>query len=157
MASIQYIQGNLFNALFQTELGRRIIVPHVCNSSRQWCAGFVLGISKNFAVAEKKYRNWRKWRGLKLGTTQFVEVAPSTVVANMIAQDNTESNNGIPLSYASLVKCMEDVAKYAVKNKMEIFCPKFGSGIACGSWPFIEQLIQEVWMARGINTTVFYL
>jgi hypothetical protein len=30
-------------------------------------------------------------------------------------------------------------------EKVEIHCPKFGSGLAGGNWAFIEDLIEDIW------------
>lgn len=85
MAMIQYIKGDLFAALFQTEWERNILIPHVCNNKKVFGAGFVIPLKKHFPIVEKKYLTFRRFLGTKLGTTQFVEVGPATFVANMIA------------------------------------------------------------------------
>lgn len=40
-------------------------------------------------------------------------------------------------------------------NKMSIHCPKFGSLRAGGNWEFILELINETWVDRGINVTIY--
>jgi hypothetical protein len=67
----------------------------------------------------------------------------------MIAQNGVISrNNSRPLNYEALVKCMSnvrDTINSLDKEKIEIHCPKFGSGLAGGNWVFIEQLIEDMW------------
>jgi hypothetical protein len=71
------------------------------------------------------------------------------IFANMIAQNGTISqNNPRPLNYEALVKCMVDVRNYiqsSDKDKVQIHCPKFGSGLAGGNWSFIKDIIDDVW------------
>jgi hypothetical protein len=31
------------------------------------------------------------------------------------------------------------------QEKVEIHCPKFGSGLAGGNWDFISNLIEDIW------------
>jgi hypothetical protein len=75
-------------------------------------------------------------------------------IANMIAQNGVRSqNNNRPLNYYGLVKSMVSLAYYIDNNtgflnkteKVEIHCPKFGSGLAGGNWAFIEDLIEDIW------------
>ena len=43
---------------------------------------------------------------------------------------------------------MSDVRNYISNlgaDKIEIHCPKFGSGLAGGDWKFIEYLINDIW------------
>jgi len=77
-----------------------------------------------------------------------------------------------PLQYAALGACMIQVVKrnHMAGNRgqfdpgydgerhnfFEIWCPKFGSGLAGGSWPHIEEMIRETWVESfGIDVTVF--
>ena len=36
-------------------------------------------------------------------------------------------------------------------DKIEIHCPKFGSGLAGGNWHFIENLIEDIWTAYFVT------
>jgi hypothetical protein len=69
----------------------------------------------------------------------------------MIAQNGLFSHdNPRPLNYAYLVKSMLQIKKYmttnyGVDNPIEIYSPKFGSGLAGGDWNFIENLIEDIW------------
>jgi len=58
---------------------------------------------------------------------------------------------------------MDSVAKFvkerndAREHPAQIICPAFGSGLAGGSWAFIEQLIHDCWIRLGIPVSVYYL
>lgn len=151
---IKYIEGDLFKGLSETE---RILLPHICNNRRAWGAGFVLPLGHNFPAARDAYLNWASSVTLnpfELGRTQFVEIKESLSVANMVAQTLGGKR---PLFYNHLAVCMEDVAQYAINSKSKIICPMFGSGLAGGDWNFIEKLIEDSWLKRGLNVTVYYL
>lgn len=102
-----------------------------------------------------------------LGQVQFVEVMPqrkvhdkwypSVVVCNMVAQ---KLGGKRPLYYTHLVQCMLTVRKFIGNISSEytgdtadafirIKCPMFGSGLAGGTWQFIEELIVDCWMRDG--------
>jgi hypothetical protein len=72
----------------------------------------------------------------------------------MIAQNGIRSpENNRPLNYLALVKSMNSLSQYIHTNtgfinkneKIEIHCPKFGSGLAGGNWNFITDLINDIW------------
>jgi hypothetical protein len=73
---------------------------------------------------------------------------------NMIAQNGIKNqSNPRPLNYFGLVKAMNNLSIFIsdyIKNsnkseKVEIHCPKFGSGLAGGDWNFISYLIDDIW------------
>ena len=158
LGTLTHRKGDLFAALSQNDSWTPIVVSHIVNNARQWGAGFVIPLGQFYPKAKEKYLSWSKTFGLRLGRTQIVNVSNSLVyVANMVAQDNTSvgPDFGRPLRYLALIECMKSVAKFSVGY--QIWCPKFGSGIAGGDWNFIEELIKEIWIAKGINVTVFTL
>jgi hypothetical protein len=177
---IDYIKGDLFQHLENKQFP--ILIPHCCNDSGFWAAGFVKAISKFSCIPENEYYRWHengqitrfnKVRQFCLGQVDYVQVqkSPFIFVANMIGQQGTVSNNNHkPIKYLSLAQCMDDVA-HTIKglnnyfrNKypdnfspIQIFSPKFGSGLAQGKWEVIEELINEIWIDRGIPVRVFVI
>lgn len=184
-AKIEYRKGDLFAALDEFIEATAhdmpgfhpgmVCVPHVCNDQGAWGAGFVMGLSKWWDEPEKQYKRWHenqvhKSQGFEKGGVQVIENDNGVYIANMIAQ----GLGGVkPLSYAALGACMYGVTKrmgdYYFKGEHDlcdldvdysyrIFCPKFGSGLAGGSWPHIEEMIQESWVDQfGIDVVVFTL
>ena len=60
--------------------------------------------------------------------------------------------NPRPFNYAALTYAMAYVKMYAKQYrkdnenlKVEIHCPKFGSGLAGGDWRFVSELIKDSW------------
>ena len=183
MAELKHRKGDLFEALDEFleeppqsgEADKAICVPHVCNDKGAWGAGFVLSLSKWWDHPETAYKEWHstgQWRRMafEMGRVQTLDSANNRVyVANMIAQ----TLGGVkPLRYAALGHCMYAVMKrlqgdycYGIDHpefdasehhELEIWCPKFGSGLAGGSWPHIEEMVRETWVDEfGVNVTVF--
>lgn len=176
-ATLHYQKGDIFAALDEFAKDRsdgaykgEILVPHVCNDQGAWGAGFVLGLSKWWDGPEEIYRNGNIGTHLScLGTTQVCN-QDNIWVVNMIAQ---VLGGAKPLRYAALGSCMHVAARRMNRRgvygecclgrddddpeySFRIWCPKFGSGLAGGSWAHIEEMIKETWVEQyGINVTVF--
>lgn len=142
--------------------GCSILMPHVCNNINLFGGGFAAAVANEFPIVKENFHLLGNQS--KLGYVQYVGALKNKthghqlVFANMIAQNRIiNQSNPRPLNYEALVKCMVDVRNYVnnfQKNndtKIEIHCPKFGSGLAGGNWSFIEQLIVDIWH----NFTIF--
>lgn len=155
-----------------------IIIPHVCNDLGLWGSGFVLAISRAFGeVPRLAYQHWHdgieygsdqlnsgQKNNIKmtdyfgLGEVQFVKIPEhKLVIANMIGQYKIRGSDEMrpPIRYGALASCMNHVANLALDAKAEIHCPKFGSDLAGGYWPVIQQMILEIWADLGIDVTVY--
>jgi len=154
---IKYVKGDLFAAVNDID---SFIIPHVVNTKGAWGAGFVIPLANHFPEAKDKYINLLKNIKIEekdlLGKTSFVALNKKkySLVANMFAQTLGGER---PLFYNSLSKCMDEVAKIAKCDNLEIHAPKFGSNLAGGNWDFIEQLIIDCWIKESINVTIYYL
>jgi hypothetical protein len=133
--------------------GSTVIIPHVCNNVGSFGGGFTGSIEKRFPLVSKNFELLGK--SPKLGYVQYVSVLKKEpyghelIFANMIAQNEVIGpRNKRPINYEALVRSMIDVRNYiknSSKEKIEIHCPKFGSGLAGGNWNFIENLIEDIW------------
>lgn len=147
--------------------GSTVIIPHVCNNINLFGAGFAAYLSNRYPVIKENFH--MLGNKAKLGYVQYITIKKDSIynyeliVANMIAQNQTiNKNNPRPLNYEALMKCMIDVRNMAkahyqkYNNKVEIYCPRFGSGLAGGNWNFIEDLILDIWqdipvLVYGLN------
>jgi hypothetical protein len=155
--SISVIKNNIFNLsknrISEKFSGCTVIIPHICNNIGVFGSGFCNAVRNAYPVVASNYELLGS--KIKLGYVQYVKVAEDSaykhelIFANMIAQNGVISrNNNRPLNYEALVKCMSnvrDTINSLDKEKIEIHCPKFGSGLAGGNWVFIEQLIEDMW------------
>jgi O-acetyl-ADP-ribose deacetylase (regulator of RNase III) len=174
MNEVKYVQGDLFSLLPYT-LPTTKIIAHVCNDVGAWGSGFVVPLGKKFPEAERAYREWaingqhhlaRPNSQFELGNYQLVKVngdipqadgtsSGPVYVANIIGQHSTitRSPSGTkPIRYSALATAMAHIGE---NWDAEIHCPKFGSGLAGGNWELIEELIKELWVAKGLLVTVY--
>lgn len=155
--TLRLVKSNIFEvtkSIVQSKhLGSTIVVPHVCNNIGLFGAGFAAAVKKAYPIVATNFE--LLGRKTKLGYVQYVSVMKDSkylhelIFANMIAQNEIISqHNPRPLNYEALVKCMIDVKNYTEnlnKEKIQIHCPKFGSGLAGGEWKFIHCLIEDIW------------
>jgi hypothetical protein len=133
--------------------GCSVIIPHVCNNIGLFGAGFASAVKIEFPIVATNFELLGKQS--KLGYVQYVEALHNNsahhklIIANMIAQNRTISaNNPRPLNYEYLMICMANIRNYVNTlgdDRVEIHCPKFGSGLAGGDWKLINYLIEDIW------------
>jgi O-acetyl-ADP-ribose deacetylase (regulator of RNase III) len=135
---ITYLEGD---ATMPVGDDKKLIV-HICNDIGAWGAGFVLAISKRWAMPEKQYRAMAKQKR-KLGTYQIIPVENDIQVVNIIGQHNTApSDEGVPpIRYEAVFVALQKLAQYAMDNNMSIHMPRIGCGLAGGVWDIMEKVI----------------
>lgn len=160
-------KSNIFNAVqsrvSSKELGATVILPYTCYNDSFFENGFNRILAENYPLVKENFLMLPKQS--ILGKTQFVEISKdkkyghSLIVASMICQKK-KSKNLRSINYAALCYCMTSVINKAndLKNnteisKVEIHCPKFGTGIVGGDWRFISCLIDDLW---GSTDTYIY-
>ena len=161
MKSIKYVIGD---ATKPNGNGQKLIV-HCCNNMvpGAWGSGFVLALSRRWTAPEVAYRRWSIGKGknyppYELGQVIFVPVEENVIVANMIGQQGIRSGNDlVPVRYDAINFGLQKVAEYALKNKASIHCPRFGAGLAGGSWAEIEKLIIKNLSEKDIDVTIYDL
>jgi O-acetyl-ADP-ribose deacetylase (regulator of RNase III) len=141
--NINYIIGDATQPIGE---GEKLIL-HIVNDLGGWGKGFVLALSKRWKEPEKVYREQKNY---VLGKIEVIRVEKDICVVNMIAQHDvkpTKDANGSivpPIRYDALKACLITVNNIAVRTKATIHAPRFGAGLAGGSWDKIEQIIKEV-------------
>jgi O-acetyl-ADP-ribose deacetylase (regulator of RNase III) len=155
MTSIAYCKGD---ATAPIGSGAKIIC-HVCNDVGGWGQGFVLAISKRWPEPEAQYRAWYKQgeaAGFRLGAIQVVNVESEVAVANMVAQRGVRASGGIPpIRYDALRECLTALAARATALAASVHMPRIGCGLAGGSWPEVEAIINETLLAAGAPVYVY--
>lgn len=161
------IQGDLFAALDKAK-AEWIVIPHVCNDSGGFGAGFVVALDKRFPKIKEQYQDGIKDLSLYPGNTQvcveYPQSGKTVWIANMIAQRGFKSvSNPRPLHYGwlahamnQLVDCIESEVVMNWSDKRPIIvAPRFGSDLAGGDFGIIRELIESIW--EDYDTYVFYL
>lgn len=146
--------------------GATVFVPHVCNNIDLFGAGFAGQVAYHYPIVKENYhllgKNFLK---NNLGHSQIVKVYEDAkfkhklYFVNMIAQNGIRGKDNLrPLNYLALVKSMNLLSQFIQHNtgfankteKIEIHCPKFGSGLAGGNWNFISDLLEDIWKPYNI-------
>lgn len=157
MRPITYLTGD---ATKPTETGGTQFILHVCNDAGAWGMGFVLALSKKNRGPEFAYRSWYKTNEPKfaLGEIQITPYEGDTFVVNMVAQHGFGTAHGnVPLRYDALRSCLRAVQLKAKAERATLHAPRFGSGLAGGSWDEIEKIINEEICAHDLSITIYDL
>jgi hypothetical protein len=161
------VKGDIFesslNAVNSSQNGCTVIIPNICNNMG-YCRSILSSeIEKRFPEVAINLNLGGK---MKLGHTQLVTVYQnkitknSLVIANMICQNAKPSiKNRRTLHYPSLIKCMyhiNDLCDTIIRSdsRVEIYCTKFGTGLAGGNWDFIAEIIDDMWSPYKIMVFV---
>ena len=159
MPEITYVTGDATAPLGD---GHKVIV-HCCNNLGVWGAGFVMALSRKWHRPEVEYKNWAAKSGKDkfqsmLGALQLVPVEDDIVVGNIIGQENVGQgpDGNPPIRYEAIRTGLRLLSQYQ-KNREDItvHMPRMGCSLAGGSWAKIEEIINEVLIAKGIPVTVY--
>jgi O-acetyl-ADP-ribose deacetylase (regulator of RNase III) len=165
MVDIIYKKGDVL-AQLNGKLEQHTLCIHVCNDIGVMGAGIAFAIKQKYP---KVYNEYMKWdiqtkqsgkRFLPLGECQFVNVKPDLVtICNMIGQHGVMGsfNSKPPIRYEAVDKCLQQVATFCQNNSAKVVGPKFGAGLAGGSWLEIEKLIIKNLSQQDISVTIYEL
>lgn len=154
MRPIRFVTGDATSPIGE---GPKVIV-HVCNDLGKWGKGFVLAISRRWKEPERVYKaSFDHSPPPALGDVQFVPVAASIVVANLIGQHGiaTRASKTPPVRYDAIRDGLVTVAAQAHALGASVHMPRIGCGLAGGDWTRIEPLIAEALTASNIEVTVY--
>lgn len=155
MSGITYIRGD---ATAPSVKGVKVIA-HVCNDIGGWGRGFVVAVSRRWPEPEAAYRAWHRDRAsndFALGAVQLVQVERYVWVANMIGQRGIRTGSkGVPVRYEAIDAALARLAGHASALRASVHMPRIGCGLAGGTWPRVEPLVEERLARRGIPVTVY--
>jgi len=87
---------------------------------------------------------------------QLVNVEPALAVANIVAQRGVRPSGGAPpIRYDALRECLAALAERATALTASVHMPRIGCGLAGGSWPEVEAIIQETLLSAGVPVHVY--
>jgi hypothetical protein len=136
------------------------IICHVVNDKTpNWGAGFGLAVKKKWPDAQRAFQNWatQDRSNFKLGEVFHSPVSIDTIAFQMVCQHGYGPSPIPRLRYAALRECLIKLATFAVAESASVHMPRIGSGQAGGSWGLIEQLLDEILVATGVQVTVYDL
>jgi len=132
------------------------IIAHVVNDkTANWGAGFGRFIAKKWPAVQENFKElWAQRGGLPLGTTRLTQVTSDIAVFHMVAQHGYGRSSKPLLRYEKLRNCLQQLAEIALARRAHVQMPRIGAGEAGGSWPVIEEMIEETLCGRGVRVTV---
>lgn len=137
---IHYVTGDAVNP----QIPGMKIIAHIVNDAGGWGRGFVVPLGRKYPRAERDYRYYSKARDL-LGKNFYSHVAEDILIVHMCAQHGYRSaTNPVPLQYDALESCLRELDGAAKNMKAVVCCPRFGCGLAGGTWSEVEKLIQKI-------------
>lgn len=155
MDGITYVRGD---ATVPAVKGVKIIA-HVCNDIGGWGKGFVLALSRRWPEPEAAYRAWHRGRAANdfgLGAVQLVRAERYVWVANMVGQRGVRTGSkGAPVRYEAIDTALNRLAGPALELGASVHMPRIGCGLAGGTWPRVEPLVENRLVRRGIPVTVY--
>ncbi len=139
--------------------GHRVVAHVVNDKTPNWGAGFGLAVRRKWPEAQAAFRSWASSTpaALKLGNVYRSQVDRKTTIFQMICQHGYGPSPTPRLRYAALKSCLERLAEFALQVQASIHMPRIGAGQAGGSWGLVQQLIDEVLCARGLQVTIYDL
>lgn len=161
---ITYKKGDATNP---EETEHKYII-HVTNTVGGYGAGFVVALDRKWPKATDFYHEIIKKSKedciSPLGKIYSIDVENDITIVHMMAQKFLGvryygGNKVIPLSYEALESCLKQVADMALNDprKPIIVAPRFGSGLAGGSWDDISTMIDKCIVDKGIKVTIYDL
>lgn len=171
---IKYTVGNVL----EYKPSQPTLLIHIVNDSGYMNAGFVKPLKEKYPIVKRLYDEWYRERmyindedinstevEFKLGNVQYISVRKNLIIGNMVAQSTPRGRRFEihgdtiyipPIRMESLYECLLDVTVNARTNGWDVIAPKFGSGLAGGSWPDIEKLINSTLIRYGVDTTIYH-
>jgi O-acetyl-ADP-ribose deacetylase (regulator of RNase III) len=137
------------------------IIVHVCNDVGGWGRRFVIAVSKRWPEPERRYRAWHRGaerRPFALGEVQFVQVAESLWLGNIIGQRDIRALNGVPpVRYEAIREGLKKVAVEARLLGASVHMPRIGCGLAGGKWEVVGQIVEAELVKTGVRVSVYDL
>lgn len=139
--------------------GKRIIAHVVNDKAALWGAGFGLAMRKKWPGVQDRFREWATSnpKTFRMGNIFSSDIDMSTTAIQMICQHGYGPSQKPRLRYSALQTCLEKLAHEALRTNASVHMPRIGTGQGGGSWGLVQQLIDEMLCAHGLNVTVYDL
>lgn len=148
---ISYVKGD---ATRPAGGGQKVIV-HCCNDLGLWGAGFVVALGSRFPESRAAYLGWFSGSPPALGEIQVVRVRPDLEVVNLIGQHGISAGGPPPIRYEAVRDGLRKVRAVAIRSGASVHMPRMGAGLAGGSWPRVEEIVEDELCSHGVPVTVY--
>lgn len=131
------------------------ILVHGCNAQGAMGAGFAKKIATLYPEVFWDYKRTFTRGRLALGQCVVSQVRPSLYVVSAITQEfYGRDPSRVYVSYEAIQVAFEQVNTLALALGLPVMFPAIGAGLANGSWPRIQDIIEET-LAPAVHATLF--
>ena len=142
-------------------LGNNIAIVHVVNDkARKWGgSGFSRSLYRTFPAAAEEYSAWTAAGDeFRLGAIHAYMNADNQAVVSIVAQRGYGPSAIPRIRYSALHSALDATSGFLLENGIGTAqMPRIGSGQAGGNWKFIEGMVYEELVLKGIDVKVFDL
>lgn len=131
------------------------ILVHGCNAQGALGSGFAKKLVARYPQVLWDYRRAAARSPLALGQCVVSHVQPSLYVVSAITQEfYGRDPHRVYVSYEAVQTAFEQVNALAQALGLPVVFPALGAGLAGGSWPRIQDIIEET-LSRDVAATLF--
>lgn len=139
-----YVDGDVTEPQTDHMGPRGMMICHLVNDINLMGSGVAKALYTKWPEVKKQFHKEYIEGYSGLGIPQYVQVAQSIVVANLVAQTGVGPPWVDYVDYYHLEMCLRNANGWAEQWLMNVVMPKIGSLRAGGSWPVIEEIINRV-------------
>lgn len=138
---LKMVQGDLFALAPNAS-----IIAHGCNAQGKMKSGFAKELRRRFAGNYLYYRKCYLEDGLNVGDVLFYShTREGTHIANIISQEYYGRDKSVVyVDYINLEKGLNQVKQYACVNRLPIYLPFIGGGLANGDRGVLMEIFKRV-------------
>ena len=154
-AHIEFRYGDASVPVF----GNAVAIVHVVNDkARRWGGGgFSRSLYRTFPEAAEDYTAWTAAGDeFRLGAFHAYLNSANQAVISIVAQRGYGPSPAPRIRYSALHSALNAASGFLLENGIDTAqMPRIGSGQAGGNWKFIEGMIYEELVLKGIDVKVF--
>lgn len=132
---VEKVDGNLLDMFDRGDFNH---IAHGCNCFNVMGGGIAVQIAERYPLVKEQDDKSPRGDPLKLGTNDFVTIAPNKTVINMYTQYDFWTG-GRKVEYSAIRSCFQEIDELG----LEVGIPMIGAGLAGGDWETIEYVINS--------------
>jgi O-acetyl-ADP-ribose deacetylase (regulator of RNase III) len=155
--SIKYIRGD---ATAPRGSDSKLLLQIVNDGAITWGGGgFALAVKRRWPSAQKEFTSivTSNKRSLRLGNVVICEIGEGLTLVSIVAQHGYGPSPFPRIRYGALKDSLDQVAQLARERGASVHMPRLGTGLAGGSWPVVEEIVNDTLIQFGISVTVYDL
>jgi len=152
---LTYLRGD---ATQMRGIGPKILIQIVNDGAFTWGGGgFAAAVKRRWPLAQKMYTSQvtTERSKLRLGNIVVSALEPDVTLTSLVAQHGYGPSPRPRIRYGALRDCLIQVFDMAKTLNASVHMPRIGTGLAGGSWPVVEEIINETLTRMGTSVFVY--